>query len=357
MDQYEQIQTYNKNFFLGLATKLALAAGFVIVGSAVIGFVWHYRDLAERKIDFVDAQKIGNWELPDDNYVFQSAYKIKMYDDIMRNVEITDEKSANEIYLLEMSKDFADKHLKYDSIKDEEEKNNDELFLELYTLDNYAEKAAGKIEDGNAEIYYNLIENKGYKALDERIKGFLGRMDCGDEVIVILATNKEDDYDNDRVYDFVKTLRCDAKGEKDSQENVIEDNSNSGKISEEESIPSADENKVENNTDNNKNATDVLSEDGSDMSENSADANKKSDNDFFDSDNDGLSDNVEYIISTDPNKVDTDGDGFSDFDEIKSGYNPQIHSPGDELPPMYYEKIKEDIKNIDEQNYDKLFGN
>jgi hypothetical protein len=58
---------------------------------------------------------------------------------------------------------------------------------------------------------------------------------------------------------------------------------------------------------------------------------KISQENFKDSDNDGLRDWEEELFHTDPRNPDTDGDGYLDGEEVDSGYNPLIKSPGDKL--------------------------
>lgn len=50
-----------------------------------------------------------------------------------------------------------------------------------------------------------------------------------------------------------------------------------------------------------------------------------------DTDNDGLKDWQEELFKTDPYNSDTDGDGYLDGEEVNSGHNPLIKSPGDKL--------------------------
>jgi len=358
MDQYEQIQIYNKKFFLGIAMKIALVLSAIIGAAAVTWLMWYYEDLDDRKIKYNDAKKIGNWELPDDYYVYQSAFQLKMFSDVAKNVEILDEKSGNEINILEMSKEFSDAHLKFDATKEEDEKSNDELFMDFYAADNYAIRSQGKIKNGNSEVNYNLIGDKEYENLNDKISGFLGEMDCDSGVIIVLVTNTSGRYDNARALEFAKKLSC------GSSDTIGEPEKESGDI-----VSDAAENISNNISDNSEkviladdpiaNNHNKVSDDAYIGEENTieADRGRNKTNPTDDSDSDGLSNEVESLISSDPNNADTDSDGFSDFDEIKYGYNPQVPSPGDELPPNYYRKLKEDIKNINEESYNKIFGN
>lgn len=50
-----------------------------------------------------------------------------------------------------------------------------------------------------------------------------------------------------------------------------------------------------------------------------------------DTDNDGLKDWQEELFKSDPLNPDTDGDGYLDGEEINSGFNPLVKSPGDKL--------------------------
>jgi hypothetical protein len=74
-----------------------------------------------------------------------------------------------------------------------------------------------------------------------------------------------------------------------------------------------------------------------------------------DSDIDGLSDITENLLNTNYTNSDSDGDGFSDYEEIKNGYDPLKKSPGDKYPEEYYQFIKEEIRNVDEENYYEIF--
>jgi len=345
MDQYEQIQSYNKKFFWGVAVKLSLAALVVLIVAGAAGLTWYYRDLDERKIGLEDAKKIGNWELIDDYFVFQGAYKLKMFNDMAKNVEILDEKNGNEINILAMSKGFSDAHLRYDPTKSEDNKSNDEIFMEFYVADSYAVRGTGKIEDGSAEVNYNMIENKGYQSLNDKISGFLGKIDCTDSVIVILITNKADKFNSERAYDFVRRMSC---GGSLPSVNGQEESGN---------VPDGDA----------EDPADTGAGENGDTSSTGMDAGNVApqpepslpvENKVIkgeDNDGDGLSNNVEYVVGSDPNKADTDLDGYNDFSEIKYGHDPIIASPGDVFYPNDYKKLKERIKIIDEENYNRLF--
>jgi hypothetical protein len=60
-------------------------------------------------------------------------------------------------------------------------------------------------------------------------------------------------------------------------------------------------------------------------------------------------------LNTNYTNSDSDGDGFSDYEEIKNGYDPLKKSPGDKYPEEYYQFIKEEIRNVDEENYYEIF--
>jgi len=345
MDQYEQIQSYNKKFFRGVAVKLSLAALVLLVVAGAAGLTWYYRDLDERKIGLEEAKKIGNWELIDDYFVFQGAFKLKMFNDMAKNVEILDEKNGNEINILAMSKGFSDAHLRYDSTKSEDKKSNDEIFIEFYAADSYAVRGTGKIEDGRAEVNYNMIENEGYQNLNDKISGFLGKIDCADSVIVILITNKADKFNSDRAFDFVRRMSC------------------AGSISpvsgQEESgnIPAGDAKDPVDASVGESGDTSSMDTDAGDAAPLPEPSLPEEDNIVKgeDNDSDGLSNNVEFVVSSDPNKADTDSDGYNDFSEIKYGHDPLVVAPADVFFPDDYRKLKEQIRIIDEENYNRLF--
>ncbi len=73
---------------------------------------------------------------------------------------------------------------------------------------------------------------------------------------------------------------------------------------------------------------------------------------FKDSDNDGLRDWEEELYRSDPNNPDTDGDGYLDGEEVDSGHNPIVKSPGDKLdfyPLPLGEKYNLTQKVLDEE--------
>lgn len=77
-----------------------------------------------------------------------------------------------------------------------------------------------------------------------------------------------------------------------------------------------------------------------------------------DTDNDGLKDWQEDLFRTDLNNPDTDGDGFLDGEEIESGHNPLIKSPGDTqvfYPLPLGEKYNLTKKVLSDENLDVLF--
>lgn len=80
------------------------------------------------------------------------------------------------------------------------------------------------------------------------------------------------------------------------------------------------------------------------------------DSEKTDTDKDGLTDVVEKMLKTNPFSKDTDDDGFNDFNELQEGYSPAISRPYDKYISEDFAKVKEDIKYINLDVYDKLFG-
>jgi len=79
----------------------------------------------------------------------------------------------------------------------------------------------------------------------------------------------------------------------------------------------------------------------------------------IDSDNDGLKDWQETLYKTDANNPDTDGDGYLDGEEIDSGHNPLVKSPGDTdlfYPLPLGDKYNITKKVLSDQNIDTLFA-
>ncbi len=71
---------------------------------------------------------------------------------------------------------------------------------------------------------------------------------------------------------------------------------------------------------------------------------------FEDSDQDGLSDDEEKAYGTDANNKDTDGDGYTDGVEVKSGYDPLKHAPGDKIVQSSKFKVQSSNENTNEEN-------
>jgi len=398
MDQFQEIKNINQK----IIKKIVIGGSFLFVvlfGSSVFLIASQYSsDLAEKTISFEDAQKIGNWEFPDSNYSLKQATKEIIYGITLKKIEIEDEKSGNSISILHMPTGFESKYL-IKILGSTPGENPDYDFLERYIDDNYDEKSIELIVLGDEEVYYSVIETEEYKIWEKKIKGLLVTLRCEDAKgsIIFLVVNSPGKYNNERAFEFIKTANCDdyVAGNSDKPRidmdndgipNVIEeaigtqimdkDSDNDGKSDFEELkngsnplIKSTNDKYSEAEFKSIKEQIRKVDEQSyykifeskkdleSDIvADSELEKQKESMISHADTDNDGLSDIVEKFIKTDKNNSDTDSDGYSDFDEIKNGYNPSGKASGDKYSSLYYQSIKEEIRNIDEENYFEIFG-
>lgn len=251
--------------------------------------------LEAKKISVDDAKKVGNWIYPDTNYDLVKANKEIIYGATLKAVEIKDNKSGNNISLLELPRNFGSEYMikNYGSVK-----NSDYLFLEKYIINNYKEKGSERIILGDTEVYYSLIETESYKLTEEKVEGIGGRMGCAGagNSVTFLIVNNVGKYDNERALEFLKTLSCSAR-----------------------------------------------------------EGGKKIKAVRTDLDQDGVPDIVEDGIRTSDSRRDTDSDGYSDLDEIESGYSPTIAGSAGKLSTEAFEIMKEKIKSADAEFYNQIF--
>lgn len=297
MDQFEEIQDKNKSIISTLVVICSIVLGGIIIFGGGSLYLSHSLAQEAKKITADDAKKIGNWEFPDADYSMVKASKETVYGASLKAIEIKDNKSGNNISLLELPKDFESNYMikNYGNSKDE-----DYLFLERYIANNYKDKGVERIILGNAEVYYKLIETEDYKLLEEKMEGISGTMDCStaSNSIVFLAVNSMGKYDGKRALEFLKTLSC----------------------------PTGEVN------------------------------GKKIKEPRTDLDMDGIPDVVEDEIGTSDARKDTDNDGYSDLDEIKSGYNPAVAGASGKLSPEELKILVGKIKNADAEFYARIFA-
>ncbi len=284
---------YARKFIMGFQLISSLALGIFII--AVLYFALKYFDVSMYSHEQIaEAQKIGNWEFPDGNYILKNFENISLENKSIAIVEIKDKKSGNKLLVFSVNlseEEFA-------RIKD----NIKNKLLEKYGLAKFYLRSGGrKTGKYGQEIGYNAV---GWGSGDGASAGIIGSLDClknkktGDS-IMIFVVNGADKYDEARALGFINTLDCPD----------ISNNNGNGEIS-----------------------------------------------DKLDTDNDGLTDKVEKMLKSDPFKADTDGDGYNDFDELKNGYSPMIQRPWDRYETENFEKVKKDIKYVNEDVYRNLFG-
>lgn len=295
---YEFVKPDTKKKKLSLSAMAGISIGLALVAAFLILAItqYYYNILKFKSIDPTEAEKIGNWQLPDKDYIATDFGEIAIDSRNILMAEVRDKKSENKFMFFKTSFSEAEfiraKEPRLDKI------------LANYNLGGFYIISTDKIQKYGEEINYNIV---GWGADNAASKGILGSIDCRTKAgniintVFIVAINSLSKYDNGRALEFIKTLKCDSADKGISQD-------------------------------------------------------EERDWDKLDSDNDGLSDKVEKMLGTDPFKADTDGDGYSDFDEIKNGYSPLIPRPYDKYIPEEFAKVKKDIKYISGDVYRNLFG-
>lgn len=289
------IGDYIRQFIMGFQLFSSVALGIFIV--AVLLLALKYFDIpspyGQEEIKL--AQKIGNWEFPDGDYVLKNFENIQLESKNVSIVEIKDKKSGNIFRIFEVNF-FQEEFLR---LKD----NIQNKLLEKYKLEKFYLKSSGnKTGRYGKEVSYNIV---GWNSAAGVETGIIGSLDCvknqktGDSIIVFVA-NSSAKYDEERALSFINTLKCPAGG----------------------------------GTGNG----------GVDVS------------DKLDTDKDGLPDVIEKMLLANPYNSDTDGDGYNDFDEIKNGFSPMAVRPWDKYTLEEFGKVKKDIEYISPDTYDKLFG-
>lgn len=285
---------YARKFIMGFQLISSLALGIFII--AVLYFALKYLDVPlYTQEEVTEAQKIGDWEFPDGNYILKNFENMPLENKSTSAIEIKDKKSGNKIMIFGVSLSEEELLRIKDNIKNK--------LLEKYDLEDFylksGEKKTGKYGE---EISYKVV---GWNSGSSAKTGIIGSLNCLKNqkignVLIVFVANVASKYDEARALEFINTLDCPASG----------GNGN----------------------------------DGGEIS------------DKLDTDNDGLSDKVEKMLKSDQFKADTDGDGYNDFEELKNGASPMIPRPWDKYEPEEFEKVKKDIKYVNEDIYRKLFG-
>jgi hypothetical protein len=301
MDQFEQIQISNKKIVIKTVLLIILLACVIFLPS--VGFFINQNNIT-KALQFENAKKVGNWTFPDENYSVADSSEFSMFGVSFAMVNIED-KNSNNNFILSRSP-FEESEF----LTSSGNLSND--ILREYELENIKIIDKGELTVKNGIVEYIIARWNFYEYSNNKAEGFIGKLDCKKEAesILIFAINDIGKYDNSRALEFIKTFGCVIP----DKEIVIEDEKNK--------------------------LLDTKIEDKSQK---------------IDSDNDGLSDNVENILNTSFNNPDSDGDGYTDFEEIKNGYDPLKKSPDDKYSEENYQFIKEEIKNIDEENYFEIF--
>lgn len=283
-----------RQFIMGFQLISSLALGLFLV--IVLYFAMNYViDPVYSEEQIAEAQKVGNWKFPDNNYILKNFENITVGNRTIGVVTVKDKVSKNLVLISEINLG-----------KDEALEETDVLkkqIMQYYGLENYYPRPGnGKMGPIGDELVYNMA---GWKSLGDAKIGVVGSLDCikkrkTGSVILAIAYNGADRFDLTRALALFSKLNCPIVADNGDEEDP-------GK-----GYP-------------------------------------------VDTDGDGLPDKIEKMIGSDPYKKDTDNDGFNDFDEVKNGYNPMIPRPWDKYTNEEFQKVKQDIKFISIDIYDKLF--
>jgi len=288
------IKEYLRKFIMGFQLISSLALGIFIAG--VLYFSLKYFDVPLYTDEQVkEAQKTGNWEFPDANYVLKNFEAVSIANKNIGMVAVKDKKSGNMMMVFDIP--FS---------REEVLKTKDDIqnkLLEKYNLGgSFLESSGNKTGRIGEEFVYSVV---GWNSASGAETGIIGSLDCiknrksGSNIIAVVE-NSSAKYSEERALGFINTLKCP----------VVSD------IGGGDSQPG----------------------------------------DKIDTDNDGLPDIVEKMLGTNPYNSDTNGDGISDFNEIKTGHNPLKPSPWNAYTPEEFAKVKKDIKYISPDTYNKLWG-
>lgn len=287
-----RVKEYLRKIIMGFQLISSLALGIFII--AVLYFALKYFDVPlYNEEQTMEAQKIGNWEFPDTNYVLKNFENIFFEDKNIGAVMVKDKKSGNTLMFFDVSFTQEEILKRKDSIQ--------KKLLEKYGLGNsYLKSSGNKTGRIGEEFVYSVV---GWNSADGAKTGIIGSLDClknkniGSNIIAV-AVNNSVKYSEERALGFINTLNCPAGGEN------------------RESVEARDK---------------------------------------IDTDSDGLTDKVEKMLGSDPYKKDTDGDGYNDFEELQAGYSPMVLRPWDKYTSEEFARVKEDIKFVSVDVYDKLF--
>lgn len=287
------IKEYLRKTVMGFQLISSLALGIFII--AVLYFSLKYFDVPlYTKEQVTEAQKIGNWDFPDDNYVLKNFENISIENKNVGAVTVKDKKSGNALMIFDVSLS-QEEILK---IKD----NIQSKLLEKYGLKKYFLKSSGnKTGRIGEEFVYSVV---GWNSAGSAKTGIIGSLDClkikkSGSNIIGFVVNSSVKFSEERALGFINTLKCPAGGGNGNGDTGIMDK--------------------------------------------------------IDTDNDGLTDKVEKMLGSDPYKKDTDGDGYNDFEDLQGGYSPMIPRPWDKYTPEEFIKVKKDIKYVSVDVYDRLF--